>query len=174
MMTDQSLLLKMIFCIWPALDMPLPTVAWMEQNLPLQGSYINNINEIESYICITWIGVQEDNLVFQLLKILLKSSWILVNWVAQISLTMKLLNLVCIPISTFNIPKIKSYGCCTVEGLEHSTPSMGVMSSNPRACTWSWRPNSCEEMGLSDCSKVLRPYRWPGIVEPETCINNQN
>ena len=37
-------------------------------------------------------------------------------------------------------------------GIERSTPSVGVMSSNPE----SRRPNSCEERGLSGCRKGLK------------------
>ena len=35
-------------------------------------------------------------------------------------------------------------------------PNIGVMSSNPGVCTWSRRPNSCEERGLSGCKKGLK------------------
>ena len=39
-------------------------------------------------------------------------------------------------------------GWCVVYWLEHTDSSMGVVSSNPEVCTWSQRPNSCEERGL--------------------------
>ena len=42
------------------------------------------------------------------------------------------------------------------EGLKRSTPGMGVMSSNPGACTWSRKPKSCEEKGLSGFRKLAQ------------------
>ena len=49
-------------------------------------------------------------------------------------------------------PKIALNGTSV---LEHSTPFMGVMSSNPGTYTWSRRPNTCEERGLSGSGQGL-------------------
>ena len=38
---------------------------------------------------------------------------------------------------------------------------MGVVSSNPEACTWSRRPNFVRKGGFLVVERVLRPYRWP-------------
>ena len=51
---------------------------------------------------------------------------------------------------------LRFLGLCIAEGLERLTPSVGVMSLNPGACTWSRRPNSCEERGLSGCKMGLK------------------
>ena len=38
---------------------------------------------------------------------------------------------------------------------------MGVVSSNPEACTWSRRPNFVRKGGFLVVERVLRPYRRP-------------
>ena len=50
---------------------------------------------------------------------------------------------------------------CIAQWFERAASSMGLVSSNPGACTWSRRPNFVRKGGFLVVEKVLRPYRWP-------------
>ena len=58
--------------------------------------------------------------------------------------------------------KMKFYGAICpcgwriAEGLERLASNIVVMSSNPGVSTWSRRPNSCDERGLSGCKKGFK------------------